>query len=130
MFKEMTTKKKIIIGVIVLAVIIICVILFIKSRNKKKQAAANKAEETIQRTVSAPINVVEKKKSQIVPEEDLQVVKSAPEAKLSVEAVIPEKKTVANPNPTGNNKTAPPAQPAPYKSVMGDEFMQNANEQN
>lgn len=124
MFKEMTTKKKIIIGVIVLAVII-CVILFIKSRNKKKQAAANKAEETIQRTVSAPV------KSKIIPQEDLQAVKPTPETKLSVEEIIPEKekKTVAA--PVNNQAQAPapvaPKTEQPYKSVLGDEFMQNAN---
>lgn len=93
MFKEMTTRTKIIIGVIVL-VVIIAIIMFIVNRKKKKQAAINKAEESIQ-TVSAP--VVEKvvKRSQIVPEEDMQAVKTTSETKLSVEEVIPAKEPVA-----------------------------------
>lgn len=129
MFKEMTTKKKIIIGIIVV-VVIVCIILFLRSRNKKKKAdAANKSEATIQ-TVSSP--VVEKKRSQIVPEQDMQAVKTTPETKLSVEQVIPDKKeTVAATAPVNNGNKGPvttPTTPAPYKSVMGDEFMQNANE--
>ena len=131
MFKEMTTKKKIIIGVIVLAVIIICVILFIKSRNKKKQAAAaNKAEESIQRTVSSPAPV-EKKRSQIVPEEDMQAVKTTPETKLSVEEVIPAKEPVAATAPpqvnNGNMKEGKPAVMQTKASALPPEFMINAN---
>lgn len=125
MFKEMTTKKKIIIGVIVLAVIIICVILFIKSRNKKKQA-----EESIQRTVSSPAPV-EKKRSQIVPEEDMQAVKTTPETKLSVEEVIPAKEPVAATAPTqvnnGNMKEGKTAVMQTKASALPPEFMINAN---
>ncbi len=129
MFKEMTTRTKIIIGVIVL-VVIIAIIMFIVNRKKKKQAAINKAEESIQ-TVSAP--VVEKviKRSQIVPEEDMQAVKTTSETKLSVEEVIPAKEPVAaaaTPQVNnGNMKEGKTAVMQTKSSALPPEFMINAN---
>ena len=129
MFKEMTTKKKMIIAGIVLVILI--AIFFIVKHKRKKKKESELAADNKNIVSQEPVEPAQRRpKSQIIPEEDIQVHKSTAEAPISVKEAIPE----TNVQAPATQQKAPVATPAkqqqqagPYKSALGDEFMQNAN---
>lgn len=148
----MPTKKKVIIAIVIIVVIALIVFFVMRRKKKKKEEEALASSSNYQQ---APVKSAPQTqpKMRVVPKED-QPRETAPEPKLSVEEIVPEKRPVNNggggnpvPNPgvpgtlgvPGNGAGAgqgagtgkkPAANPAGGKSSLPPEFMINANDPN